>query len=119
MTIDEMRQRVEQLLAQIAPGQPDDLHVHWINNRDDALALDPADVGLFELHLPIIQSALDYATCLHEIGHLKGRYQGRKHKSMTRERWAWQLRARKHARTWTAEMGRDAQQCLALRDVLD
>jgi hypothetical protein len=108
-TIDEMRQDVEKLLEQHA-SDPDDLHVHWIEDRNEAHALDPYEVGLFELHIPIIRSGLDYATCLHEIGHHKGRHQRSKNVA-TRERWAWQW-ARDHALVWTAEMEQDAQASL-------
>jgi hypothetical protein len=40
-----------------------------------------------EIHLSKIQSPLDYATCLHELGHVAGRYQNCRY-SRTREHWA-------------------------------
>ena len=56
--------------------------------------------------MPHIRSALDYATCLHELGHVNGRYQGSA-SSKTRERWAWRY-ARERALVRTAEMEEDA-----------
>src|SRR5262245_31749107 len=37
------------------------------------------------------------------IGHIKGRYQNRRHSLMVRERWAWQW-ARDNALIWTPRM---------------
>jgi hypothetical protein len=42
-----------------------------------------------EICIPPIKSPISYATALHEIGHILGRYQ-QSSDSMVRERWAWQ-----------------------------
>jgi hypothetical protein len=79
--------------------------VTWIDDREQALAvLDGYHVC--EVSLPHIRSEPDYATCLHEIGHIRGRYQ-RSGKVSTRERWAWQW-AREHALIWTPAMEQEA-----------
>ncbi len=107
----DLRAHIDRLITDLRitrfPDE-DDLHVHWIDDREEAMAINAAPV---EIHLPHIRSALDYATCLHELGHVSGRYQNSK-SVKTRERWAWQY-AREHALVWTAEMEEDARACLA------
>jgi hypothetical protein len=108
MTIDAMRAHIDRLIADLRVTRfhfADDLHVHWIDDREEAMVVIDADP--VEIHLPKIRSALDYATCLHELGHVSGRHQ-KSASSKTRERWAWQY-ARKHALVWTAEMEEDAR----------
>jgi hypothetical protein len=105
---DAMGAHIDRLIADLRVTQfyvADDLHVHWIDDREEAMAITDADP--VEIHLPRIRSVLDYATCLHELGHVSGRYQGSK-SSKTRERWAWRY-AREHALVWTAEMEEDAR----------
>lgn len=87
------------------------LQFFWIADRDEAMHV---DAGCDELHIPRVQSALDYATCLHEIGHMLGRHQ-RSKSTMVCERWAWQW-AREQALAWTAEMEQDAQEAIAKGD---
>ena len=91
----DLRAHIDRLITDLRitrfPDE-DDLHVHWIDDREEAMAINAAPV---EIHLPHIRSALDYATCLHELGHVSGRYQNSK-SVKTRERWAWQY-AREHA----------------------
>jgi hypothetical protein len=107
MTIDDMRVHIDRLIAELRATKfpfEDDLHIHWIDDREQAFAT--TDIDPVEIHLPKIQSPLDYATCLHELGHICGRYQ----KScyvLTRERWAWDW-ARKHALQGTRVMEQDA-----------
>jgi hypothetical protein len=47
------------------------------------------DGGADEVRTSPIRSAISYATALHEIGHILGRYQDSR-RSLVRERWAWQ-----------------------------
>ena len=104
--IDHMRQHVERLIAELRATKftcEDDFHVHWIDDREKAMALSHAD--LVEIWIPEIRTPEDYATCLHELGRLCGRYQ-KSAKVMTRERWAWNW-ARDYALCWTAEMKQD------------
>ena len=108
MTLDAMRAHIDRLIANLRVTRfhfADDLDIRWIDDREEAMAITDADP--VEIHLPHIRSTLDYATCLHELGHVSGRYQGSK-SSKTRERWAWQY-AREHALFWTAEMEEDAR----------
>ena len=108
MNLDDMRAHIDRLIADLRVTRvhfADDLDVRWIDDREEAMAITDADP--VEIHLPRIRSTLDYATCLHELGHVSGRYQGSK-SSKTRERWAWQY-AREHALFWTAEMEEDAR----------
>jgi hypothetical protein len=64
-----------------------------------------------EINIAPIRSQFSYAVALHEIGHIKGRYQ-RSRSSPVRERWAWRW-ARKNALPWTAAMERYSQRALA------
>jgi hypothetical protein len=83
----------------------------WIRRAADAYAIREADGAADEIHTPPIRSATTYATALHEIGHILGRYQTSRN-SITRERWAWQW-ARDNALVWTKAMERHAIQALA------
>jgi hypothetical protein len=108
MTLDAMRAHIDRLIANLRVTRfhfADDLDIRWIDDREEAMAITDADP--VEIHLPHIRSTLDYATCLHELGHVNGRYQGSA-SSKTRERWAWRY-AREHALVWTAEMEEDAR----------
>ena len=116
MTVDGMRGHIDGLIAELLATRfplQDDFHVHWIENAEDALAITDETVPV-EVHLPKVRSVYDYVTCLHELGHVSGRYQRSRH-SMTRERWAWQY-AREQALGWTEEMEDIARECL--RDAL-
>ena len=107
LRIDTMRRHVEQLLSGL-PGTPDnEIALCWIDDPNDAQVLRDLDNSVLEVHLPVIRSALDYATALHEIGHIRGRYQN-SNKLLTRERWAWQW-ARDNALSWTPAMEADAR----------
>jgi hypothetical protein len=99
---DEMREHIDELVAEVRTRFPDEdaFHVHWIDDPGEALAITENDP--VEIHMPKVRSVEDYVTCLHELGHVDGRYQHSKN-SNTRERWAWQY-AREHALVWTAEM---------------
>jgi hypothetical protein len=101
-SIDEMRAHVDRLIADLRTTrftQTDDLHVRWIDDREAASAINDEPA---ELNLPHIRTALDYLTCLHELGHIAGRHQNSANVK-TRERWAWRY-ARQHALIWNAEM---------------
>src|SRR6516162_5029609 len=63
-----------------------------------------------EIWIRPIRSPLAYATALHEIGHILGRYQMR-FSGMVSERWAWQW-ARRNALQWTPAMEQHAERCL-------
>ena len=104
----EWNDHIEQLIAKLRASKfpcDDDLHIHWIDDRNEAMALSNADP--VEIWLPKIRSAADYATALHEIGHVCGRYQ-RSANVMTREAWAWNW-ARQNALQWTLGMEQDAR----------
>jgi hypothetical protein len=58
-----------------------------------------------------ITDPVAYAVGLHEIGHLLGRYQDERNRTMTREVWAWKW-AQATAFTWTAEMQEDKHSAL-------
>ena len=77
MTLDAMRAHIDRLIANLRVTRfhfADDLDIRWIDDREEAMAITDADP--VEIHLPNIRSTLDYATCLHELGHVNGRYQG-------------------------------------------
>src|SRR5689334_954038 len=97
--LEDMRQHIKELLAQCEAdaGGPDDFHVHRCKRTPQARAIQGG--GIVEVHILPVRSAISYATCLHEIGHIKGRYQHSKN-FMVVEHWAWQW-ARAHALVWT------------------
>lgn len=107
-----MGEHIEKLIAELQAGRPEDnnITVCWIEQADDACALRDLDGEVLELQLPRIRSEEDYATCLHEIGHVIGPDQD-SDDDLTRERGAWQW-AREHACAWTLAMERDAQAAL-------
>ena len=106
MHLDAMRQHFESLAAE----HDILLDMRWVKRADRAYALRERDGASDEVQIAPIRSAITYATALHEIGHILGRYQD-SHRSMTRERWAWQW-ARENAIVWTAAMERCAVQSL-------
>jgi hypothetical protein len=65
---------------------------------------------LWEIWIPHIKSPISYATALHEIGHIKGRYRTSRHR-MVRERDAWRW-AKTNALIWTDTMERHSQTSL-------
>jgi hypothetical protein len=58
-----------------------------------------------------VRSRISYATALHELGHILGRYQ-QSSDMMIRERWAWRW-AKENARIWTPVMDLFANRSLA------
>ena len=103
MTIDEMQDHIDKLIAELRATRfplEDDFHVHWIDDPEGAFAITASDP--VEIHIPRVRSVDSYVTCLHELGHVAGRYQ-RSRNGKTREYWAWRY-AREHALSWTAEM---------------
>jgi hypothetical protein len=57
-----------------------------------------------------IRSVISYVVALHEVGHIKGRYQ-QSPRDIVRERWAWDW-ARRNALIWTLRMERKAKTSL-------
>ena len=63
-----------------------------------------------EIRIVQIESRISYAAALHEIGHLRGRYQCSS-STLTRERWAWEW-ARANALIWTPVMENSAREAV-------
>lgn len=104
-----MRRHVEQLTTAFAQ---DDVAIYTVKRLHRAKVLTHPETGeLLELQLPVVRSAVSYATALHEIGHIKGRHQ-KSRSVMVRERWAWRW-ARENALSWTNAMERSATKALA------
>jgi hypothetical protein len=99
--LEQMQSHVMQLLEE------HDIRYSWARRPVDAWAA----IEVCEVHIPHIRSAISYATALHEIGHIKGRFQWGKNR-MTKERWAWRW-AEKNALVWTARMEADRRDSLA------
>jgi Phage integrase family len=104
LTIEEMRQHIVSFEQH---GQPGDLVIHWLLRGRSG----QAKAIIENVFIPPIRSELSYATALHEIGHIFGRYQ-RSRSVMVRERWAWEW-ARANALVWTPRMERSARAALA------
>ena len=80
-----------------------DITVSWCRRPAQAWAAREVE----EIQIAPIRSVISYATALHELGHILGRYQ-RSARLMVRERWAWQW-ARQNALVWTPAMESDAR----------
>jgi hypothetical protein len=100
--VADMRRHVEELCQQ------HEIEFLWCRRPMDAWA----DCEHATVCIAPIKSRVSYATALHEIGHLRGRYQGSRD-SMVRERWAWRW-ARANALIWTSRMESDRRKSLAL-----
>jgi len=98
VTVAMMRQHVEELVAKHVPW---DVPVIQCKGLRDARTLWHGR-ELLEISLPPVKSAVSYATALHELGHILGRYQ-HSPKVMTCEGWAW-LWAKQTALIWTPRM---------------
>ncbi len=58
MTIDDMRAYIDRLIAELRATrfpEDDELHVHWIDDREQAMAIRASDP--VEIYLPHIRSA--------------------------------------------------------------
>jgi hypothetical protein len=122
VTIREMRQHMAALIIGIDTGR---IPSGW-QLRLKQVCIDEARLvfhmrakgpSLVVLHLPKIRSYLSYATALHELGHIHGRYQSKlwnmpRYRAVTSERWAW-IWARQNALIWTPAMEREAAGSLA------
>src|SRR5437764_8069493 len=100
--VDAMCRHIEQLCAE------HEIEFMWCRRPTDAWA----DREHATICIAPIRSKVSYATALHEIGHIKGRYQ-RSRDSIVRERWAWHW-AQANALIWTPRMERDRRKSLAL-----
>jgi hypothetical protein len=112
ISLNDMRDHIDQLINELRSTrypEDDDFHVYWIDEAEEACAFTD-DWSPVEIHIPKVRSLDDYATCLHELGHVYGRDQ-KSPDSTTRELGAWQW-AREHALAWTEEMERIAADCL-------
>ena len=107
VTIADMRQHVETVAKQQKILCDD----RSVKRCADAYAIRECDGAADEIQIAPIKSRLSYATALHELGHILGKYQDSTH-TVTRERWAWEW-ARKHALMWSPAMERDALNSLS------
>jgi hypothetical protein len=102
VTIADMRSHVERVAQRHEISCCD----HWIKRPCDSYSIRERDGGADEIQIAPIKSRLSYATALHELGHILGRYQDSTY-SLTRERWAWEW-ARRNALIWSDAMERYA-----------
>jgi hypothetical protein len=100
MELEKMREHVMALIEE------HDIIVSWCKRPWRATGCKE----LWEIPIPPIKSAISYATALHEIGHILGRFQSSRSK-MVREKWAWRW-AEANALLWTTGMERDRLSCL-------
>ena len=72
ISVEEMRAHIERLVAQY-----DIFHdTRWVKRTYDAYAVRERDgAGYDEIQTPPIKGEITYAMALHEIGHIRGRYQ--------------------------------------------
>jgi hypothetical protein len=99
---EQMRSHIMQMLAEY------DIIYTWVRRPTEAWG----SIEIEEVGISSIRSAISYATALHEIGHIKGRFQ-RSKSLMVRERWAWRW-AEENALAWTARMERNRRECLSI-----
>lgn len=104
--LTKMREHVENLAA--AHGIR--LCTQFVKRSDRAYALREAGGAADEVHTAPIRSAITYATALHEIGHILGRYQSSR-RPIVREVWAWRW-AQANALKWTPTMEKVSQDAL-------
>ena len=107
-TVADMRAHIEQLAA----ARSIVLRTRWVKRTAKAYSIRERDGAADEVQTPPIRSALTYATALHEIGHILGRYQTQRHRRLTQEFWAWKW-ARQNALIWTPAMERFCRESLA------
>ena len=103
VSVDHMRRH----FLELCQAQGPDFSVYWCKRLSQAYAVREAE----EITIAPILSAVSYATALHELGHLKGRYQNSP-LVIVRERWAWRW-ARSASLIWTPAMERCATDSLA------
>lgn len=106
LSVAQMDAHVEELLVGLGAGN-DDLTV----SRCKRLGQAKARAKFGQITIPLVKSDLSYGTCLHEIGHFRGKRQG-SHKVMEREAGAWDW-AKANALVWTARMEKDRVSALA------
>ena len=92
--IEEMGEHVMKTM------RADDILFTWCRRPTEAWA----GHELNEVCIAPIRSTISYSVALHEIGHIKGRYQLSRD-SLVRERWAW-VWAQANALIWTPAMER-------------
>jgi hypothetical protein len=100
--VEEMRSHITELC------EKHEIEFIWCRRPTEAWA----DREHETIGIAPIKSAVSYATALHEIGHIIGRFQLSRD-SMVRERWAWRW-AQVNALIWTPRMERDRRKSLAL-----
>jgi hypothetical protein len=107
-SVEDMRAHVEKLVARHEIL----LYTRQVKRTERAYALRATEFpAADEVWTPPIRCVITYATALHEIGHILGRYQESR-EEMVRERWAWEW-ARRNAIVWTPQMERCATEALA------
>src|SRR6476660_10418423 len=99
-SVADMAQHVADLCAK------DDIFIEWRHCSRHSWCSPESKF----IHIAPIKSVISYATALHEIGHIKGRYQHSR-REIVRERWAWEW-ARRNAITWTPRMERLAREAM-------
>jgi hypothetical protein len=101
VTVDEMRRHA------LGIAEHHDFLVRYCRRTSQAKAIREAD----EIVIAPIESDVSYATALHELGHILGRFQCGL-STMVRERWAWKW-AQQNALNWTPRMERCRREALA------
>jgi hypothetical protein len=109
VNVAALRRHIDELLA---PYMLDDSvqAIILLPHTRGARVIRDLDGTALEIWIPRIRSIVSYAVALHEIGHIRGRYQ-RSRSVMVRERWAWQW-ARENALSWSPAMERVAVKSL-------
>ena len=100
VTVEDMRQHVRNLCKKHA------ISLQAVDRGRRAYAIPE----FHEIGIPLIRSAISYATAMHEIGHHRGHHQNSR-RTMVRERWAWRW-ARSNSLIWTPAMERSSLEAL-------
>jgi hypothetical protein len=83
--------------------------IAWYQDVDQDRSFSVREFGV--ICTPPIAGSVIYAIALHEIGHIRGRYQASR-RVIVRERWAWEW-ARRNARIWTPAMEQTMRRSLS------
>src|SRR5262245_57846939 len=94
--------KAKQHIAKLSETVQEEHEAMIVHEREKAQILRDSLGGVCEIRIPPIETPADYATALHEFGHVFGPHQDSG--TLERERGAWQWAAENTRIGWTPEM---------------